>query len=282
MYYKSVLIKFIIFALGAGAGFLTAKKVYEEYYAALAQEEIDSVKERFESNWKPRYTSKEENSEDHEMTVEEYREKNKRIMSSNFDGDTNSDISESNKNQRTNRNSLTRSSLDDNPNERAKRNYNLVGAKPEKVVLPEPEEDEEEGDEEDGPVTDAAGKTHEEMDLTKVDRTKPYIIDDEEFTNEFDQHEKVSLYYYKVDDVLCEENEGIVKDREEKIGYDALSALDMQTTVWVRNEPLCIDYEIISINKSYAEAVNGMAFVPVLSPREIYVQKQRERDNREG
>jgi uncharacterized protein YdaT len=263
MYYKSVLIKFIIFALGAGAGFLTAKKVYEEYYAALAQEEIDSVKERFESNWKPRYTSKEENSGDNGLADDERPETVRP--------------------QRINHNALTRSSLDDNPNEQAKRNYNLVGAKPEKVVLPdpEPEEDEEEGVEEDGPVTDAAGKTHEEMDLTKVDRTKPYIIDDEEFTNEFDQHEKVSLYYYKVDDVLCEENEGIVKDREEKIGYDALSALDMQTTVWVRNEPLCIDYEIISINKSYAEAVNGMAFVPVLSPREIYVQKQRERDNRE-
>jgi hypothetical protein len=264
MYYKSVLIKFIIFALGAGAGFLTAKKVYEEYYAALAQEEIDSVRDYYSN--REQLKSKPKDNENG-MTDEQYEARNEMIQP-----------------QRTNHNSLTRSSLDDNPNERAKRNYNLVGVKPEKVVLPdpEPEENEEENEEEeDGPVTDAAGKTHEEMDLTKVDRTKPYIIDDEEFTNEFDQHDKVSLYYYKVDDVLCEENEEIVKDREEKIGYDAISALDMQTTIWVRNEPLCIDYEIVSINKSYAEAVHGIGIAPALSPREMYAKKQRERDNRE-
>ena len=48
MYYKSTLLKVAIFAVGAATGFIVAKKVYEKYYADLAQEEIDSVKEAFE------------------------------------------------------------------------------------------------------------------------------------------------------------------------------------------------------------------------------------------
>lgn len=254
MYYKSILIKTIIFALGAAAGFLVGKKVYEEYYAALAQEEIDSVKERFEDKklkLNALYTSKE--GKINGMTEKEYEVKK-----------------ESEQSERTNRNSLTRSSLDNNPNEQAKRNYSLIGAKHEE---PKDEEDEE------GPVTDVAGKTEEEMDLTKVDRTEPYIIDDREFTDEFEHHDKVSLYYYNVDDVLCDEGEEIIEDREEKVGCDAIPTLDTQTTVWVRNEPLCIDYEIISINKSYAEAVQGMGPEPNLSPREKYLRKQKERGN---
>jgi len=245
---KSVLINIAMLVLGAGAGFLIAKKVYEGYYAAIAQEEIDSVKETFQ-NYKPIKVPN-NNMTDNGMTDEEYEERKKEEQKA-----------------RTNTNPLTRSSLDSNLNERAKKNYNLVGIKS------EPEEDEE--------VTDAAGKTEEEMDLSKIDRTQPYIIDDREFSEEFDHHDKVSLYYYRVDDVLCDEHEETIEDIEEKIGYEALSLLDMQTTVWVRNEPLCLDYEIVSISKSYAESVHGIRTESNLSPREQYLKQQKRRDQRE-
>ncbi len=251
MYYKSAIIKVAIFALGGIVGFFVAKKVYEEYYAAIAQEEIDSVKDVFERQEARIRKNYSENG----MTDEEYTEKN------------------SEDKERTNRNALTRSSLDDNPNERAKRNYNLASIKHDESDANEEEEN--------GPVTDAAGKTEQEMDLTQVDRTLPYIIDDREFTEEFEHHDKVSLYYYRVDDVLCDEHEEIINDIEEKVGYDALAQLDMQTTVWVRNEPLCIDYEIISINKSFAEAVHGIGIEPNLSPREKYLRDEKRRERRE-
>jgi len=261
MYYKSVLIKLAIFAIGAATGFFAAKKIYEEYYAAIAQEEIDSVKEAFEHRQDIRLRTP--YSEDNGMSDEEYEEKNI----------TGEECSAS-VNERTNRNALTRSSLDGNLNEQAKRNYNLVGAKHE-----EPDENEVV---EEGPLTDAAGKTEQEMDLTQVDRTLPYIIDDREFTEEFDHHDKISLYYYRVDDVLCDEHEEVIEDVEDKVGYDALAQLDTQTTVWVRNEPLCIDYEIISINKSFAEAVHGVGIAEKnLSPRERYLRNQRRRENNE-
>ena len=40
-------VNIICFAAGAGVGFLVAKKVLENHYAEIAQEEIDSVKETF-------------------------------------------------------------------------------------------------------------------------------------------------------------------------------------------------------------------------------------------
>jgi hypothetical protein len=122
---------------------------------------------------------------------------------------------------------------------------------------------------------DAAGMTEAEIS-PEIDRTQPYVIDDEEFTNGFPQHEKVSLYYYKVDDVLAEENEEVVTDIDNTIGYDAMNQFDMQTTVWVRNEPLGIDYEVVSINKSYAETVAG--FKAPMTPREVYLAKQKKRE----
>ena len=254
MHYKAVLLKVAIFALGVGSGFLIGKKVYEAYYAQLAQEEIDSVKEAFENRRELKIVKPDENGMSDEEYERAYAEKREECSAS--------------VQERTNNNgSLVRLSLDGNVNEQAKKNYNLVSMK----------KDEEYDEEIDEPVTDAAGKTEEEMDLTQVDRTMPYIIDDQEFTNEFDHHDKISLYYYKVDDVLCDEHEEVINDIEEKVGYDALAALDMQTTVWVRNEPLCIDYEIISINKAYAELVHGIGVEPNLSPREAYLRKQKKR-----
>jgi hypothetical protein len=249
---KSILLNILIFTLGGGVGFLVGKKVYENYYAAIAQEEIDSVKEAFENR---RLVESGKPGNENGMTDEEYRTKN---LSSEFDGDpdkTPNGISEYNK-QRTNTNSLTRSStIINNSNEQAKMNYHLVSAKPQTET--------------DEPLTDAAGKTEEEMDLSKVDRTRPYIIDDREFNDEFEHHDKISLYYYAVDDVLCDEDEEVIKDIDNTVGFEALEAFDRQTTVWVRNEPLTIDYEIICINKSYAESVGK-----VESPRERYLKEK--------
>ena len=51
-----------------------------------------------------------------------------------------------------------------------------------------------------------------------------------------------------------DDNEEIIDDIEDYICYEALDMLSTQATVWVRNEKLRTDFEVISINKSYAEA----------------------------
>ncbi len=254
---KAIVVRVVIFAVGVGLGFLAGKQVYEGYYAAIAQEEIDSVKEAFEKRHQNAVEAQPNPNPNTEalngMTDEEDEAPVKPVMKSH---------------------PLARSSIETNPSEKAKRNYNLVGLTPH-------EEDDDEDEDEDDTVTDAAGKTQEEMDLTEINRTEPYIIDDREYTEEFDHHDKLSLYYYKQDDVLCDEHEEVIDDIEFTVGYDAISQLDIQTTIWVRNEPLTIDYEIISINRSYAESVHGIGIETNLSPREKYLRQQKRRDSRD-
>jgi len=243
------------------------KKLIENRYAELAQAEIDSVREMYEK--RIARECEKENNTIRIVNTEALVEKKDFVHVDHERG-----LINPSKN-------LTRSSLEDNPYEKAKRNYNLVPKK-EEVFDGEPEEDDEDEEEDDEP-RDAAGYSEQDMmDLTKINRTMPYVIDDREFSEEFDHHDKISLYYYKLDDVLCEENEEIIQEIESTIGYDSLHVLDMQTTVWVRNEPLRIDYEIMALNKSYAETVMGIRSASAMSPRERYnQQKRREKDGME-
>lgn len=184
---------------------------------------------------------------------------------------------------------MARSTLEDNPYERAKIEYSKMHQPTVTKVdsFDEPEEDpddDEEEDIEDEEIRDEAGMTESEhLARRKVDRTQPYLIDDIEYSEGAPHHDKVSLYYYILDDVLCEGSEEIIDDIDNTVGYDALNALDMQTTVWVRNERLAIDYEVISLRSSYAETVHGLRQEAAMTPRERYMkQKQRrEKDGRE-
>jgi hypothetical protein len=204
---KKLLTHLVTFALGVGAGFLAGQKLLDAKYAALAQDEIDDVKETY-------YRMREE------------------FQAQLRTPDPSADVESEKKSLRS------KSSLDNltrtNPYEDAKRNYNLLSkAEEEPPVMIAP------------PITD-------------VDRSKPYRISDDEFNEEFDHHDKGSLYFYKKDGVLCEEAEAIVDDIVSTIGEEAALALEKEITVWVRNENLAMDYEIIGINKSYAEAVHGI------------------------
>lgn len=210
------------------AGYLTAKKLLEERYAMIAQEEIDSVKEVFERRHE-KETTEEINCEacnDDENVVIMSREESFRRAP----------------------NPLERSTLVDNPYELAKRNYNIFkGTDADKAVSAK----------EEAPITDAAGMTEEDMQTQQDVDSLPYIIDDIRYNEECDGYDKISLFYYAKDDILCEENEDIVDDIENTIGYDALSELDRKTTVWVRNDKISTDYEIIRMNTSYTEMVYG-------------------------
>jgi hypothetical protein len=254
-------IKYIaVFALGAGAGYLVAKKVLEDHYAQLAQEEIDSVKETFSKDKPVEKLVKSGKSEEKEAPASA-----KRIVSVPKDAG-----------KMTPFDPLTR-----NPYEQAKKNYNLISQKA-KMEAELDEDDEENEDEE--PETDAAGFAEgdfEEIparDLSEIDRTAPYLIDVTEFGEEFPNHDKITLYYYTYDDVLCDEGEEIIDDIDGTVGWDCFKQLEMQTTSWVRNERLGADYEICAVRTSYSEAVHGINLPENLSPRERYLRKQKRRD----
>jgi len=262
MNYKLIISHIVAVAVGVGLGYILTKKHIEASCEAILQEELDSIKAAFEAS-RSRSMSKEDAEKISNVNVIDHPSNPSGI--------------------------LNRSSLDNNPYEQAKRKYKLGGIDFSNTQRIEPDgapdEDEEDPDDEldDGELRDDAGKTEKEMmDLTKINRTRPYLIDDREYSEEFDHHDKVSLYYYRIDDVLTEENEEIIDNVDGIVGYDALSALDMQTTVWVRNEPLGIDYEIIGINKTYAETVLGIKQDGAMTPRERYVQQRKKRSEKDG
>ena len=246
------------FAIGATVGFFAAKKFFEEKYAQLAQEEIDSVKEIFGRHHEP--CDADDNRADGIGPG----------MESEFDD------------PRTNPNGvMARSSLNiQSKSEAAKQNYNLSPSKKTEAADEPPEDEESEEDDEDGPEGYPVKDDGTERDLEDVDRTEPYLISDSEYSEEFPEHDKISLYYYTFDDVLCNENEEPMDDLDSTVGQDAMSELaNGAMTVWVRNEPLSIDYEICAVRNSYAQAVHGINLNENLSPRERYLRQQKRREN---
>jgi len=89
---------------------------------------------------------------------------------------------------------------------------------------------------------------------------EPYAISLEEFSEEMDHFEKSTIYYYDEDDTLADEQEEMIQDVLAIIGPEVLDHLQQAKSdvVYVRNEKMQIDYEIIVLDKSYAETVSGI------------------------
>ena len=83
-----------------------------------------------------------------------------------------------------------------------------------------------------------------------------YQISDLQFSQENQHYDKITLYYYTVDDVLTGENEEIIDDRERLLGVYEIES-DDPSEAFYRNERLMIDYEVILIYGSYKTLVMG-------------------------
>lgn len=259
--FKTILKYFVTFGAGSIVGYLVTKKLLEDKYAQLAQEEINSVKEVLGRTTAERFAKQVENAEAKGKKASGV-ETGKREVNPNG-AYASSRIAY---------------------NEMAKDDIRKRWDSEAGCALPMDDEDEEEVEEE----VDAAGYSESdhtddsgERDLTGIDRTNPYLITDIEYNEEFDHHDKLSIYYYSYDNTLCDENEKIISDVEGTVGGDVLDILRVQNVAWVRNEPLCTDYEICAVRGSYAELVSGI--IPTVvrqkasSPREDYNRKNKNR-----
>lgn len=104
---------------------------------------------------------------------------------------------------------------------------------------------------------------------------EPWVIALDEFTNDMRFYDKITIYYYNVDDVLTNEEEEPLTNAFELIGDALLSFGDRSEDpdiVYVRNERLSTDYEVIRLNKSYQEAILG------ISENETKRRKTNEKD----
>lgn len=118
--------------------------------------------------------------------------------------------------------------------------------------------DEEETDEE---LEEYANLTNlyssEKGGAEKVKTKKPYVISPYDF-GEIDEYHKIDLTYY-ADGVLEDEDGEIVSDIDELIGVDSLNTFGEyeDDAVFVRNERLMTDFEILKDYRTYKEATGN-------------------------
>lgn len=110
---------------------------------------------------------------------------------------------------------------------------------------------------------EASDLEHEKMshDANQVNSDHPYVITLEQFSEEMVNFDKLTIYYYEDDGTLADENEEIISDETYIVGDEALimfgEGSDDPEIVYVRNEKLMSDYEVIRLSKSYKDEVLG-------------------------
>lgn len=87
---------------------------------------------------------------------------------------------------------------------------------------------------------------------------KPYVISPGEFGELGDEYTRISLSYY-ADGVLADENDEIVEDVDEIVGEDFADHFGEYEpdSVFVRNDRLKCDYEILIDQRKYPEVVKS-------------------------
>ena len=95
----------------------------------------------------------------------------------------------------------------------------------------------------------------EEANEESMDIDTPYVIQPEE-VGEIDDYEIIGLTYY-ADQVLTDEDDKLVEDIEDTIGFDSLSRFGEyeDDSVFVRNDRLKCDYEILLDQRKYSDVI---------------------------
>lgn len=98
-----------------------------------------------------------------------------------------------------------------------------------------------------------------------VDKAKPYLISAEEYLDDEStdsKYSKITITYWETDDTLCDEREAIIPDIEGTVGAINLHRFDengeTSDVIYVRNERLKADYEVVREKASYSVVILGM------------------------
>lgn len=100
-----------------------------------------------------------------------------------------------------------------------------------------------------------------EEELANRSDERPYVITYDEFTDGEREYEQISLSYYEDDDTLTDDQDQPVPDPDAIVGNENLlrfgHASKDNNIVYVRNEELETDFEIVRNNHSYAQHILG-------------------------
>lgn len=124
--------------------------------------------------------------------------------------------------------------------------------------------------ERESPVEDEDDEARSRRRHIERERSKnAFEIDRDEFFDSNREYDKEAILYYKKDRVLCFENEEVIIDREELFGPDYMKIIELFNntrvtskdgfTLYLRNEFLKTDYEVIVYAGSYQHFVEGPA-----------------------
>lgn len=235
---KSTYIKIVkgvaLFTSGAVAGALVANGILRAKYEKLSEEEIASVKAAYQVRAQKLGNFSKTNNSDtaHVMSQEEI------------------DSEEEAKNYET---TLAELGYMVTPKDIARLNDNLKrGIMP---VEPDNEEDSDDADSEEFDEEEVINVFEASKDGT------PYIITWEQFSEENEHYEKVNLDYYAHDNTLSDTNDAPIPDVIGLIGRDALdnfgNGSHEENVVYVRNDKLALDFEIVRKETSYSAYVLG-------------------------
>lgn len=99
-----------------------------------------------------------------------------------------------------------------------------------------------------------------DLGLPERQSDEPYIIHVDEFMSS--TYDQVTLTYFVADDTLVDEREHMVDDIDGLVGQNHLGMFGRgskdDNIVYIRNEVIMTDFEVIQSESSYAEAVLGM------------------------
>lgn len=148
--------------------------------------------------------------------------------------------------------------------------YHLVGEKKEEEAPEQPEEpqtqnvfEERGGPEADGILELAPGWNYEE-ELKNRNPTEPYVIHQDEHREgpgEDEDYDKVHLTYFEGDDILSDDRDQVVDERDKIVGVANLSKFGHGSgdpnIVYIRNDQLACDIEVVRSTGKYATEVHG-------------------------
>lgn len=99
-------------------------------------------------------------------------------------------------------------------------------------------------------------KEDEDNAAEKQPSTSPYTIDQNDFGMNEDYDVDSMLYH--ADDYLTDENNELIDNIEDSVGYECLNEFKESDTdvVYVRNDETKTDYEILKVDTNYKDLVN--------------------------
>ena len=214
---KTALPIVLAFALGGFAGYIITKKLLAEKYAEEAQIEIDNVKEY----WREKNEEGKENSKNYPYS-KSLQKPDLRTLVKPY---------------------LT--SVPEQLNEETDARYFKS------------DEEEAQAQMNEDLALEAQEEFNEEMQAEADPNVDPYLIDYAEFCKKSDVYDKVDLYYYRLDDILCDTKDTIMQNPEDVLGWDWMKEMQKLNTAFVRNEKLKIDYEIYPISGAFSDEVTS-------------------------